>query len=418
MSMTVPPSEGETPAPTAGAVLSDESALRTVFFSEYRALAEEARTDLGAASILSQKVVEGAFVRAWDARMKIRTVDELHAFLVNDVHHAAARALSRRAAAQRLGGGETHDASALAVIDPEQAWAHIQDALHGEHSAQALTEAAAISRHDAAHHIASATRGEGWKALVAGTVLAALVITGVLFWLDRRADDNRLTRALAASDTRVISSPPGQVGTIKLDDGSEVRLAPDSRLSIPAAFGDRIRGVGLEGAAVFQVAPGQTRDFLVAARQAFVVAHGTSFAIRAYPGDPGVGVVVTSGKVEVHHAGAAPALDSGGAMYLTDGAAARTASASEREAAAGWASGSLTIDDRPLREVIPQLQRWYGLNIGVPDPADLDRHVTVRASLDSARQVIRGIEKSTGLQFGYAGRDMVFGKPGTVAATR
>jgi hypothetical protein len=44
----------------------------------------------------------------------------------------------------------------------------------------------------------------------------------------------------------------------------------------------------------------------------------------------------------------------------------------------------------------------------VPDSALLARKVTLRASLDSSRQAIRGIEQSTGLQFGYRGQNMVF----------
>jgi hypothetical protein len=47
----------------------------------------------------------------------------------------------------------------------------------------------------------------------------------------------------------------------------------------------------------------------------------------------------------------------------------------------------------------------------VPQPASLERKVTFRASLDSTRQAIRGIEESTGLQFGYIGQNMAFHEP-------
>ena len=91
-------SDGGTHTPVPPAVaLADEEALRQVFHAEYSALTAEARADLGDdARALAPKVVEGAFVRAWDARARFHTPAEVHEFLVEDVHHAAARALSRR----------------------------------------------------------------------------------------------------------------------------------------------------------------------------------------------------------------------------------------------------------------------------------------------------------------------------------
>src|SRR5687767_4781157 len=92
-------------SPSSNLALADEESLRRTFLAEYPALTEEARADLGPdAAVLAPKVVEGAFVRAWDSRARFRTPAEVHQFLVEDVHHAAARALSRRVAAKRFAG--------------------------------------------------------------------------------------------------------------------------------------------------------------------------------------------------------------------------------------------------------------------------------------------------------------------------
>jgi len=151
MSTTFNASDGgtHTPVPT-GVALADEEALRQVFHLEYSALYAEARAELGDnARALAPKVVEGAFVRAWDARARFRTPAEVHAFLVEDVHHAAARALSRRSAAHRLSGGGKQQAHSVQDEPEEEAWQHIMKALHGEaHSPQALAEAARHSRHE------------------------------------------------------------------------------------------------------------------------------------------------------------------------------------------------------------------------------------------------------------------------------
>jgi len=105
---------------------------------------------------------------------------------------------------------------------------------------------------------------------------------------------------------------------------------------------------------------------------------------------------------------AASPVEAGSALYVANGQAPRQASADEQAEADSWRNGTLTVSRRALRDVLPQLKRWYNLDVTVPDSAFLSRPVTLRASLDSSRQAIRGIEQSTGLQFGYRGQAMVF----------
>jgi ferric-dicitrate binding protein FerR (iron transport regulator) len=220
--------------------------------------------------------------------------------------------------------------------------------------------------------------------------------------------DAKIASAVNATDVRVVTSLPAQVGVVTLDDGSTVRLAPESRLSIPKGFGPDLRAVKLEGAATFSVAPGKSRDFQVHARDAVVVAKGTKFTVRRYDTDAATTVVVEEGSVEVRQGDKKQPLAAGTALVAVTGQPSRTATSDEADAASAWNSGTLAVTNRPLREVLPQLRRWYGLTVNVPQPALLERPTSFRASLDSSRQAIRGIEQSTGLEFGYIGQNMVF----------
>jgi ferric-dicitrate binding protein FerR (iron transport regulator) len=415
--MSTPVSERDGDAPISLPLrtpLTDEAALHDAFIVEYPTLAAEARAELGAeAAALSPKVVEGAFVRAWDARAKFQTPAQLHQFLIEDVHHAAARALSRRAAAHRFAGHEAtpakHAAHPTDGISMEQSWAHVLHALHGEaHSPQALAEAAALSRHEAAQHIAVVERGiPVWKvAAVIGVVAAGLF--GAVAAMNYLGADSKIASAVNAGDVRVVTSLPAQVGVVTLDDGSTVRLAPESKLSIPKGFGPNLRAVKIEGAGTFLVAPGQSQNFQVHGRNAVVVAKGTKFTVRNYENDPATTVVVQEGTVDVRAGEQTQTLQAGGAVVIPAGQPARVATTAESDEAAGWNSGTLTVTNRPLRDVLPQLRRWYGLTVTVPQDTLLARPVTLRASLDSSRQAIRGIEQSTGLEFGYIGQNMVF----------
>ena len=424
MSTPVPHREGVASAPLPLRVpLEDESALHDAFVAEYPTLTAEARAELGPeAAGLTPKVVEGAFVRAWDARARFQTPAQLHQFLVEDVHHAAARALSRRAAAHRFAG---HDAPAakqaarpVEEIDVEQSWAHVVHALHGEaHSPQALADAAAHSRHEAAEHIAHIDKSTPvWK-VAAVIVAVAAALFGAVALMNFLGTESRIASAVNAADVRVVTSLPAQVGVVTLDDGSSVRLAPESKLSIPKGFGPELRAVKIEGAGTFTVAPG-AGTFQVHGRDAIVVAKGTAFTVRAYEGDAATTVVVREGTVDVRVGEEVKPLAAGGSLVVKPGDAPRTATPAEVEEGAGWNTGTLAVDKRPLREVLPQLRRWYGLTVTVPQDGLLGRQVTLRASLDSSRQAIRGIEESTGLEFGYIGQNMVFRERAGTAAKR
>lgn len=420
MSTTVPPRDDGASAPmSAGSALPNEEALRLAFFTRYSTLAAEASTALGDdAAGLTPKVVEGAFVRAWDARGRLATADQLGAFLSDDVRHAAVRALSRRAAAHRLSEHEAHGApidvsrphvTPDVVINPEESWPHVLRAVRSEgHSQRALDETAAIARHEAAGHIVVATReGPAWKVIGLG-VVALVAVLAIGYWVEKAGADANAATAVNASDARVVNSPPAQMGLVTLDDGSKVRLAPDSKLSIPTTFGPSLRAVKLAGAANFDVAKNGKSDFRVYAGDALVVAHGTSFSVRAYPEDSATTVVVSEGAVDVREGKIVRPLEAGSALFIAHGQAPRIASPDEREEADGWRGGTLTITNRTLRDVLPQLKRWYNLDVKVPDSALLARKVSLRASLDSSRQAIRGVEQSTGLKFGYHGQAMVF----------
>jgi ferric-dicitrate binding protein FerR (iron transport regulator) len=424
--MTTPVSQGEGDAPAPLSIrlpLSDERALHDAFVAEYPTLSAEARAELGPdAAALSPKVVEGAFVRAWDARARFQTPAQLHQFLVEDVHHAAARALSRRAAAHRFAGHDAPQAKhahAVDVVDIEQSWTHVVHALRGEaHSPQALAEAAALSRHEAAEHIAVLDKSVPvWKVAAVIAVVAALLYSGVAA-MNALGADAKIAAAVNSADVRVITSLPAQVGVVTLDDGSTVRLAPESKLSIPKAFGPELRAVKIEGAATFTVAQGQPKSFQVHAPGAVVVATGTVFTVRRYEGDQATAIVVREGTVDVRVGQQTQSLAAGAGLVVGAEGMARAATAAEIDEASGWTTGTLAVTNRPLREVLPQLRRWYGLTVLAPDDKVLARPVSLRASLDSSRQAIRGIEQSTGLEFGYIGPNMVFKEPAKPTAKR
>lgn len=412
MPTTVPPRDGDAlnPSTSPQLVLTDESALRQHFLAKYDSLLADARAALGAdATELAPKVVEGAFVRAWDTRDRFRSADELQRFLADDVHHAAARALSRRAAAHRMGGAGARGTHEKPAANAEESWGHVIHALHGEaHSPKVLAEAAAISRHEAAEHIAEMSKERPWWVLPAIVIVGVALVMGLVYMFDKMSQDSRVASALASSEVKVITSPTSQLGNITLDDGSQVHLAPESKLTIPNGFGPKLRAVKIEGMATFDISKGVDNPFQVHAKHGIVVATGTSFTVRNYPEDPIETIVVNEGSIELRQGETRQAANAGEALVMVAGSPIRKASVEERDAAEAWRRGVLIVNNEPLRTVLPQMKRWYGLTIIAKDTLLLTHKVYMRASIDSVRQAISAIEQSAGVKFGYVGQNMVF----------
>jgi ferric-dicitrate binding protein FerR (iron transport regulator) len=401
-----------TPAsPRPNGALADEDALKAAFLAHHATLSAEARSRLGDAVALTPKVVEGAFVRAWDQRSTIATPDDLRRFLVDDVHHAAARALSRRAAAHRFATHGATDSTHVVNgdVDPAMSWQHIQHALHGEeHAPGTLKALAAASRHEAAEHIATVGRSTGlWKA-IALAVVTVVVLTGGMLYMNTAAAKGKVAKAVNDPDARPVITPAAKSGNVDLGDGSKVTVAPESKLLIPKNFSGSLRGVRLEGAATFSVAPGLKEQFQVFAGSAVIVAKGTEFTVSNYAADSSVTVVVNEGAVDVQLGEQVMPVAAGAGVVVKEGAPMRAATAEEIEIMNAWKTGTVILNRKPLRVALTQIKRWYGFDIVVPKADLLERPITIRASLDSAMQAVAQVEGSGGLLFGYYGENMAF----------
>ncbi len=63
--------------------------------------------------------------------------------------------------------------------------------------------------------------------------------------------------------------------------------------------------------------------------------------------------------------------------------------------------------NRPLRDILPQLLRWYKVDAGVRDLKLLDRKSTLRASLDSGDVALAEVAKGAGLTVVKDGNHLV-----------
>lgn len=234
-----------------------------------------------------------------------------------------------------------------------------------------------------------------WKAAVAGfaasALAAAFIMGGVFLW-----SGNPLTAWMSDHATA-----RGELRVVTLPDGSMAELGPDSALNVAfSATGRRV--VLLRGEAYFTIAPkgeNETRPFLVEAGGLIAKALGTQFAVDIMSG--GVRVVVTEHAVRVRAAHArqprARVGEGEAVLYtpdrrLTDVAPIRT------EFETAWREGRLVFDNRPLGEVVEELNRYRNGRIVIRGEALAKRRVSGIFKVSDAAGAVSRVARELGLR--------------------
>jgi len=172
--------------------------------------------------------------------------------------------------------------------------------------------------------------------------------------------------ALRYSEAEVLDTAVGQQRRVTLGDGSQLDIAPDSR--VRTHFTLTRRDVQLErGQAFFAVAHGALRPFVVRASDLTVTALGTAFDVRIAPS--GTVVTVSQGRVSVAPAGgeaglgassaAVPVGAAGGERVTLSRASRRlSVAAVDPRVAGAWRNGTLQFVGEPLDDVVGEVNRY------------------------------------------------------------
>jgi transmembrane sensor len=179
--------------------------------------------------------------------------------------------------------------------------------------------------------------------------------------------------ALRFPEIQVLDTAIGQQRRIALADGSQLDLAPDSRVS--TRFTLWRRNVQLErGQAFFAVAHGVVRPFIVHVNGLTVTAVGTAFDVRIGPSS--TVVTVSEGRVNVapgaNEAGAGADLDpptvrAGVGQQVTFSKPAHRLSVAtvDPKIAGSWRGGILQFVGEPLEDVVGEVNRYNARKIVV-----------------------------------------------------
>jgi transmembrane sensor len=217
------------------------------------------------------------------------------------------------------------------------------------------------------------------------------------------------TRQVAAGRTaQDFAAGPGQRALIDLADGTHIVLAPESRLhvSLPTGASGQ-RELTLDGEALFTVTHDAARPFVVHSRYGTTVDLGTSFAVRAYSGQP-YRVVVRDGQVALGVEAAAPVLVAGDVAAAAEDGTLHVAHDPAAAELLDWTSGRLTFKHTRLADLVPQLERWYGVRIHVATPSLRNRRITGQLDTESRAEAMAAIGRTLGAQHTIHGTNVTF----------
>ena len=344
--------------------------------------------------------------------------------------HAWARDPQARKELQAMQRAWSHSFPLERSIDTDAAWQNMAAAMHAEHQAHdqgfpraaeghgnlrlepPISSARTVERrvHMLRPALDRAARAAYTRRVATMAAAAAvLVATGITLvrgsW--PAAFDAKAGAVAVASTTRDFTARPGQRAFIDLADGTHIVLAPASRLHVSLPTGAHgTRELTLDGEAMFTVTHDSARPFVVHSRYGTTVDIGTSFAVRAYAGQQ-YRVVVRDGRVALGGTGA-PVLVAGDVASRAEDGTVHVLHGQDAGALLDWTTGRLSFQHTRFADLVPDLERWYGVTIRITTPELRDRIITGQLDTESRSEAMNAIGRTLGAQHTTHGSRVTF----------
>lgn len=230
-----------------------------------------------------------------------------------------------------------------------------------------------------------------------------------------RNKDNRLEYKASGvpakeAEYHILQIPGGGEFSLVLSDGTKVWLNAGSLIRYPAEFTGNERRVDFEGEAYFEVAPDKERPFRIMTGNQQVEVLGTSFGITSYEEDPAILTTLVEGRVQVslkNDPGVFQVLNPNEQSYYQKNGNTilkRTVNPSPYIA---WREGRFVFQDELLVHIMQTLSRWY--NVDVIFAGEKAKHFRFTGNLERRagfKEILEKIEKTNEVKFYVKGNQI------------
>jgi transmembrane sensor len=189
--------------------------------------------------------------------------------------------------------------------------------------------------------------------------------------------------------------PYGKKSELLLADGTKVWLNAGSRLAFPSRFTKNSREVFLEGEACFEVAKNEKQPFIVKAGNLDVKVLGTHFNVSAYPADATIETVLLEGSVALQKPktfglGKTEVVlkPSQKASFEKEGSEITVTDEADVDLYIAWTYGWLKYERESLSSVLRKVERYYNVEIQLPDNYPGDDLITGKLDLKESLEAV------------------------------
>lgn len=228
--------------------------------------------------------------------------------------------------------------------------------------------------------------------------IAAILILGVVLSLSWVYANRMLGMERVAAKSEPVE--------VVMEDGTHVTVNRHSSLRYKKKFMSEERKVFLSGEAWFEVARDTSRPFVVDAGAALVEVLGTSFNVNAYKENNVVEITVESGLVAMSAKKDQKDLivmkaGSGGTYHKRQKELTLLASTDPNKIS--WKTREFYFEGSTLQEVAELLNRVYGADLVIANPALSSCEITVTFKDQSLEAILTVLEKTLDLEISRSG---------------
>ena len=242
------------------------------------------------------------------------------------------------------------------------------EAAHAEAKAAADSGPMLALRHEALSRLVMPRVQRRRRFALVGAIAASVFALAGTWTFGNLAQFSSNRPQAAAVTPAVYRTAVGERLTVTLSDGSSATLNTASRLRL--AYNSTERRLILEqGQALFRVAKGQARPFIVEALDRVVTAHGTMFDVRIEPGKK-VKVSLLEGSVSVANV-AAPASPVARLqpkdVLVASNQQIEVSREPQIEKEISWRDGLIIFEDESLADAVAEVNRYVSNPIVLQD---------------------------------------------------
>ena len=190
----------------------------------------------------------------------------------------------------------------------------------------------------------------------------------------------------------------GEVRKVTLPDGSVVMMNENSRLEMDWQTTNRERPVSFSGEGFFRIVPDPDKPFVITTARSKTTVVGTSFNLRDQEHEAFAEIEVVTGKVQFEGERDQEAVSEKERAVIDEEGSLRVGKAQNLNADS-WVDQKLVFRKTPLRTVIADLERHFGVRIDFENEALLDCFWNTSYKDETLENILKAIEVGREVKF-------------------